>query len=271
MNKIVPLSAIMTGMIVLAAGMTGSASDEPNAANEKATKSCCNAAAGCCLAGSEEKCEADAKVAAKDEKEKGASCKLCSDKECKEECSECAKLSAATQASSDASAAKTGVDVAAARGPGKGMGRGRGFGPGPGHAHAGDSQHDIDHQDFFFLIDHKETIKRTVKNLPNGIETLTESANADVAARIQKHVAAMYDRVENVNPIRMRDPLFREIFANAKKIKMEFKQTDNGVLVTETSEDPYVAKLLQKHAVVVSKFIKNGYAELPKNHQPPKR
>ena len=81
----------------------------------------------------------------------------------------------------------------------------------------------------------------------------------------------MYDRMENVNPIRMRDPLFREVFANADKIKMEVEHTDHGVRVTETSDDAYAVKLLQEHAKVVSLWIKNGYSELPKNHAAPPR
>ena len=115
------------------------------------------------------------------------------------------------------------------------------------------------------------SFSRTVKNLHNGIETLTESDVPEVAATIQEHVEAMYDRMETVNPIRMRDPLFREIFSNTDKIEMNVEHTDHGVRVTETSEDAYVAKLLQEHARVVSLFIKNGYAELPKNHAAPER
>ncbi len=138
------------------------------------------------------------------------------------------------------------------------------------HGHAGDSQHAKDHQDFFYLIEHRDSIHRTVKNLPNGVETLTESDDADVASMIQTHVEAMYDRMEHANPIRMRDPIFREVFANAKKIKLEIEHTDQGVLVKETSEDAYAVKLVQEHAKVVSLWIQNGYAELPKNHAAPK-
>ena len=121
------------------------------------------------------------------------------------------------------------------------------------------------------MIEHRDTISRTIKNLPNGIETLTESSDPEVAAKIQDHVESMYSRMETANPIRMRDPLFREIFANAEKINMNVEHTDKGVLVTETSEDDYVARLLQKHAEVVSLFIQNGYSELPKNHEPPQK
>lgn len=62
-------------------------------------------------------------------------------------------------------------------------------------------------------------------NLSDVIETVTESDNVEVAGRIQEHVESMYDRVENGNPIRMRAPLFREIFVNADKITMTVKHT----------------------------------------------
>lgn len=39
----------------------------------------------------------------------------------------------------------------------------------------------------------------------------------------------------------------------------------------ETSKDAYVVKLLQEHGKVVDLFIKNGNAELPRNHKAPKR
>ncbi|WP_146534770.1 hypothetical protein [Rubripirellula reticaptiva] len=145
----------------------------------------------------------------------------------------------------------------------------QGIGPGMGLGHAGDSQHAKDHQDFFYLIEHRDDIRRTVKILANGVETRTESDVEDVARMIQTHVEAMYDRMEHANPIRMRDPLFREVFAHAKKIKLEIEHTDHGVRVTETADDAYAIKLVQEHAKVVSLWIKNGYAELPKNHAVP--
>lgn len=180
-------------------------------------------------------------------------CVGCSGEDCKEECSRCA------EARKEAAAAET--DVSASVGRSHGMRNG----------HAGDSQHQKDHNDFFFLIEHRDSIRRTIENLPNGVETLTESDVVDVASMIQVHVAAMYARLENANPIRMRDPIFREIFANADKIEMTVERTDHGVRVKETSDDVYVVKLLQEHAKVVSLWIRNGYAELPKNHAPPKR
>ncbi|MCA9267110.1 MAG: hypothetical protein KDA41_01500 [Planctomycetales bacterium] len=167
-----------------------------------------------------------------------------------------------------------GVDLLHAQG-GPGRGRGPGFGPGRGRGfqggRGGDKSFAEDHEVFFFLLQSGDKIKRTITNLENGVETLTESDDADVAAKIQEHVAAMYSRVDERRPIHMRDPLFREIFSHADKIVMKSEETDKGVRVTETSDDPYVAKLVQEHAKVVSLFVKNGHAELPKNHAVPKR
>jgi hypothetical protein len=39
--------------------------------------------------------------------------------------------------------------------------------------------------------------------------------------------------------------------------------------VIETSNDSHVAKLIQAHAEVVSKFIENGPAEVRRNHPVP--
>jgi uncharacterized protein len=49
------------------------------------------------------------------------------------------------------------------------------------------------------------------------------------------------------------------------------EQTPKGIRVVETSTDPYVVKLIQAHAEVVSQFIKNGRAEAMKNHEVPSR
>ena len=86
----------------------------------------------------------------------------------------------------------------------------------------------------------------------------TESNNPKVVEKLQAHVASMYKRVEERRPIHARDPLFAEIFRNSNKIKMKLENTKTGVKIVETSQDPYVAKLIQAHAEVVNLFLKNG-------------
>ena len=57
----------------------------------------------------------------------------------------------------------------------------------------------------------------------------------------------------------------------ADRIEARHELTAGGVRVVETSQDPYVAKLLQAHAEVVSAFIANGRSEMMKNHPLPSR
>lgn len=148
------------------------------------------------------------------------------------------------------------------RGPGYGRGRGHG-GRGP------DADFAADRDVFHFLLANGDKIERKVTNTKDGVETITQSDDPKIAAKIKKHVAAMYRRVHEQRPIRMRDPLFAEIFRHTKKIEMKVEKTENGVRVTETSNDPYVAKLIQEHAKVVSLFVKNGFDEAHRNHPVP--
>lgn len=184
--------------------------------------------------------------------------------------------SAATAPASRADAAAPGNGEQAGP-PGRGRegpwhgGRGAG-GPWRGGRGGGpptDALFQADRELFHFLVDNRANIRRTVTHKPNGVETLTESDDPTVALAIQGHVEAMYGRVKNGPPIRMRDPLFAAVFRNARKIAMKVEKTDKGVRVVETSEDPYAVLLIQAHAAVVSRFLENGYPEVQANHEPP--
>ncbi|WP_237226798.1 DsrE family protein [Rubinisphaera sp. JC750] len=167
-----------------------------------------------------------------------------------------------------------------AQGPGNGP-RGYRGGRGPQHGgpgqegHAGgqghgrDAQHAADRDVFHFLLEHHEQIRRKVTNRPDGVETVTESDNPDVTAKIQEHVGQMARRVHDGDPIRMRDPLFAELFRHADEIKINYEKTKQGVKVTETSTNPRVVQLIQAHAVVVSDFVERGFGEASKQHEVP--
>jgi hypothetical protein len=159
------------------------------------------------------------------------------------------------------------MQVLAQRGQGYGFRGGRGQG-GRGQGH--NPQFVADRDVFHYLLEHHDKITRKVEKTDEGIITVTESEDPKVAAKIQEHVASMYDRVKNVKPIHMRDPLFAALFRNADKIKMAHEDTERGVRVVETSEDPFVVKLLQAHADTVSLFIRNGFEEAHRNHAVPK-
>ena len=123
---------------------------------------------------------------------------------------------------------------------------------------------------FHFLLANGDKIQRKVTMRSDGVETVTESDDTEVAAKIQEHVVSMHKRITEGRPIHMRDPLFAALFQKADKIKMEYEKTDKGVRVVETSDDPYTAKLIKAHAKVVSRFVKRGFEEARKNHKVPK-
>lgn len=124
---------------------------------------------------------------------------------------------------------------------------------------------------FHYLLKNHEKITRTVTELENGVQTVTESDDADVVAKLQDHVASMHGRIVDGRRLRMWDDLYREIFNHHDKIEMEIKNTPNGISVTETSDDRYVVDLIKSHASVVSGFASKGFEEARENHPvPPK-
>lgn len=148
---------------------------------------------------------------------------------------------------------------------------GRGAGPRTDSGRASRAGHGSDRDTIHFLLGNHAKIARKVNRLANGVETVTESKDPNVAGRIKEHVKAMKRRVEQPSPIRMRDPLFAEIFRHADKIEMKIIETKRGVRVIETSRDPYVVRLIQSHAEVVSKFAGRGFEEARKTHPVPRR
>jgi hypothetical protein len=137
-------------------------------------------------------------------------------------------------------------------GPGRGLGPARGPGRAMSVIHA-------------LVADHTK-IHRAVEDLPDGVRTTTTSDDAAVAALIRTHVRQMKDRVASGRPIRMMDPLFRELFKHYDSIKMEVEEVAGGVRVIETSDDPNVVLLIRQHARrAVSEFVEQG---LPRLHEP---
>lgn len=134
-----------------------------------------------------------------------------------------------------------------------------------------DADHQKDMELFHFLLANRDAIHRTVTPIPEGVGTLTESDDPEIAAKIREHVRSMYARVEEDRPIHPRDPLFAEIFDHADQIHMEMTETEKGLRVRETSEDAYIVELIRAHAEVVNRFIENGMSEMHEDHAVPKR
>jgi hypothetical protein len=121
------------------------------------------------------------------------------------------------------------------------------------------------------LLAGHETIRRTVTQLPNGVETVTTSTDPQLAARLPEHVRAMYARLKEGRLIRGFDPLFVALFQNGDKIHAAVTPLPNGVKVVETSNDPYAVKLIKAHAAAVDEFVKNGMAAMHQTTPAPPR
>jgi hypothetical protein len=107
-----------------------------------------------------------------------------------------------------------------------------------------------------------DKIKRTVTNLPNGIRTVTESNDPQIAKLIKEHVASMRERLTDGRVFNVASRTLPTIFANHAKIHTTIEQTSNGVIVTQTSMDPATVAALQGHAGEVSELARGGIAAL---------
>jgi hypothetical protein len=125
------------------------------------------------------------------------------------------------------------------------------------------------------LLRQNSKIQRDYKHTLNGIDSLTESDDPQVAALIKTHVQQMHALMDSCakgkcsHTPRYFDPLFRAVYANADKIDMKITNTDKGVRVLEDGKGDAAKLLVQAHAAVVSKFVANGFNEHHKTHEVP--
>ena len=125
------------------------------------------------------------------------------------------------------------------------------------------------------LLEQHQSILRTVKEIPGGVETVTTSDDPEVADLIRSHVNQMKQRLDNGEPIHAFDPLFQEVFKRHKDIELSVEAIAGGVRVRETSDDAQVVKLIRQHATrAVSEFAQHGPARasvptpLPEGYNP---
>ncbi|OGB24693.1 MAG: hypothetical protein A3I66_18050 [Burkholderiales bacterium RIFCSPLOWO2_02_FULL_57_36] len=134
---------------------------------------------------------------------------------------------------------------------------------------AGSMQHDdasaadmgVVHQ----LLANHDRIERKVTNLPDGIRTVTESKDPQVAQAIKAHVASMEKRLVDGRQFSMFSPTLPILFENKDKIKTTVAMTENGSAVTQVSDDAKVVAALQAHAVEVSELARDGMVAMMRN------
>jgi len=142
---------------------------------------------------------------------------------------------------------------------------------GPGHMGMTGMDHGsatmTERTDIHDMLTNHDRIKRTVTNLPNGIRTVTESDDPELATTIASHVADMGKRVtEGRDPkLPIQSPTLQTIFRNRDKINTTYEATQKGIVVVQTSNDPETVAALQKHAAEVNDLVKRGMAAAHEN------
>jgi hypothetical protein len=118
--------------------------------------------------------------------------------------------------------------------------------------------------DIHELFLNHDRITRTVTNLPNGIRTVTESADPHIAQLLKDHVASMGQRVETGNDpgLPIESQALRVIFQNYDKIHTTVETTATGVVLMQTSTDQNTVAALQQHASEVTDFVKDGMSAM---------
>ena len=110
------------------------------------------------------------------------------------------------------------------------------------------------------LFSHHDQIKRTVEEIPGGIRAVTESDDPEVATLIQDHVSRMYERVENQQriPMMRMSSTLPEMTRNSDLYDRQLEITPQGIIVTETSDDPELVTIIREHADEVTGFVQQG-------------
>jgi hypothetical protein len=141
------------------------------------------------------------------------------------------------------------------------MGSSMGMGPGMmGMGMMGGNATMDERRDLHDLFSNHNRIRRTVTNLPDGIRTVTESDDPEVAATIKKHVTEMGKRVEEGRDpgLPIESPALHSIFRDKDKIKTAYETTEKGIVVVQTSTDATAVKALQDHAAEVTDLAQRG-------------
>src|SRR3546814_4869220 len=103
------------------------------------------------------------------------------------------------------------------------------------------------------LLANHEKVERRVEDIPNGVRTVTTSDDPEVAALIRRHVRQMAARYDRDRPIRMMDPVFRELFRNRDRASLAYKDIPGAsALPTRPMTDRKSTRLNSSHKCATS-------------------
>lgn len=117
-----------------------------------------------------------------------------------------------------------------------------------------------EHGHVFDLLGGHATIRRTVEEIPGGVKTTTTTSDPALVETLRAHVRQMARHVEENRPVRLWDPVFREVFAHSEQIRITAKDVAEGIEVRETSDDPAATAAIRAHASKVNAFVGGGHA-----------
>jgi len=137
-----------------------------------------------------------------------------------------------------------------------------GMGPGMMMMHQGDEAFGADMRLVHGMLQSNEKIRRSVTNLPEGIRTVTESDDPQVAQFIKAHVASMEKRLSDGKIFNIFSPTLPVLFENRDAIRTMVETTEKGVIVTQTSGEAEIVTALQAHALEVSELARDGMAAM---------
>jgi hypothetical protein len=128
--------------------------------------------------------------------------------------------------------------------------------------HSGDAAFQSDMQLVHEMLTGHDKIKRSVENLSDGIRTVTESDDPQVAQALKAHVASMEQRLKDGRLFNLFSSTLPVLFDNKDKITTKVQMTEKGAAVTQTSTDAKVVAALQAHAAEVSELARDGMAAM---------
>jgi len=126
------------------------------------------------------------------------------------------------------------------------------------HGRGSDAQHKADQALFGKLMAEHHQLTRTTHTLANGICSRTTSNNPELAKVIQDHVKGMEQRFASGRAIRSWDPLFAALFEYKDQITMVYRNIENGVEATLTSDNPQLIQLIHCHDDTLMNFVARG-------------
>ena len=116
-----------------------------------------------------------------------------------------------------------------------------------------------EHQHVFALLSGHASITRKVEEIPRGVRTTSTTSKPELVETLRAHVRQMSRHLEQGQPVRMWDPVFRDVFAHHDEIALVAKDIEGGIEVTETSENPEVVPLIRAHAKKIDAFVAEGH------------